>query len=173
MDSSISEESLPGVRSLTEEDIRRLLSADPGQLRHLFPEERIVLGWKPFRLMVSNLHHLLTYSSSPRLFLASIAGNEDVISTPLLSCGSFYPCKLGVCYMLDMFGNGNSQQLLTHFEWHVRQLHGIVGKSNALFSVFFSRSVEGEMKLMRENHPFIHDVQHPPYNKLVVLEQEL
>ncbi|KAK7479551.1 hypothetical protein BaRGS_00029188 [Batillaria attramentaria] len=160
------------IRELSPSDVHAMMTRDPEHLRHLFPEGRILLRpkWLPFRIMAENTELVSDHSN---VFVAS----EEKVSSEqkdplfpgeLLTCGGYYRCKRGICYNLDMFGTGSTQQVRAHVEWHVTRLAGVAEDCNAFVYIVYPQDLTKSMDEVTAGAPFQESNIH--YEKELVLE---
>ncbi|XP_076453576.1 histidine N-acetyltransferase-like isoform X2 [Babylonia areolata] len=123
---------------LTYQQLHSLLSQPPSHLSHLFPQQRILLNWEPYRVMADNTD-VIANSCRDRVFVAAGAesiGKGNNFPVTLMSCGSHYPCQRGRMYDVDIFGSGSDAEMCDHLVWHLLRLTEIAKEKSAVMTVF-------------------------------------
>lgn len=185
---------VPGASQMSRDQVHSLLSRDPGQLTHLFPEGWIILAWKPYRVMAANSSLILSDAEySNRIFVASSKhtltdgvinshdesevsngiGSQNEAESPTettLSCGSYFFCDLGVRYSIDIFGSGSEEELRAHIEWHLLRLVNTVDAPEALVHVYFKRNLDDVVDKLKESYPLRSSEW--PTKKVTLIEAE-
>lgn len=100
-------------QSLIHLDGKRLRSIF-GQKRvcqHLFPEDRVVVDWMPYRPMESNAELIMTKRTT-----AIMSGNS--VDTLLLTFGNFFHAPVGCVYNIEVYGltDRSEDHLVEHFK---------------------------------------------------------
>ncbi|XP_076443772.1 histidine N-acetyltransferase-like [Babylonia areolata] len=125
---------------LTYQQLHSMLSQPPSRLAHLFPQQRILVGWESLRVMSDNAD-VIGNNSKQRVFvaageeLASI-GKGNYLPVTLMSCGSHYPCQRGRMYDLDIFGSGSDADVRNHLVWHLRRLTEVGEEKSAIMRMY-------------------------------------
>ena len=165
-----------GLRPLTFGEVTSLLSQQPAQLRHLFPEGRILLDWHPYRTMAANAD--LIFRSNNRVFVVSSAEDEfasaqEESTSPesLLSCGSHYRCQRGRNYDIDIFGTGSDADLRAHVVWHLFRLAEVsADEKMAVVKIFYARKLDSLVADLQEQFA-VRQID-LPFEKVFVLERD-
>lgn len=149
------------------------MSCEDSRLHHLFPDGRIILDLKPYRLMAANVP-LITNTCTHRVFLATDAKSPPLdtglLSVPtVLSAGSYFTCSKGTRYITDLFGDGNEEELRAHITWHLLR-SADVGNGNVVFSIFHTRGLDDFLTDLGKAYPL--RKSSVSYEKLIVLEEE-
>ncbi|XP_025087087.1 histidine N-acetyltransferase-like [Pomacea canaliculata] len=165
---------LPGIRKFSTDDMTSIMSCEDSRLHHLFPERRIILDQKPYRLMAANVP-LISNTCTHRVFLATDAKSPPLdtglLSVPtVLSAGSYFTCSKGTRYITDLFGDGNDEELRAHITWHLLR-SADVGNGNVVFSIFHSRGLDDFLTDLGKTFPL--KKLSLSYEKLIVLEQDV
>ena len=114
--------------------------------RHLFPDNRMVCCWIPFRLLSSNIDYIM---SEDTLVLASCrprgSNDGDVVYT-CLTVGMHYPCKIGMIYVIDIFGSDVSEAR-DHIQLHADNLQrNITGLECELMVIYEDRLLQADVE---------------------------
>jgi hypothetical protein len=150
---------------MTRDDVKTLLTQGPSELRHLFPEERILIDWHPFRVIPDNLD-LVTHGSDP-VFVCDVddlaalrnkGGNSIVLQDKggnfllsLISCSTNYHCQRGRNYDVVFFGTGSDAELLAHVHWHLFRLAELAEEDVAVMKLFHTRGLDDLVAKVKEN----------------------
>ena len=124
---------LQSVTTITEvsEDLLKSYIQSEEAKKYLFPHNRIIVNWIPYRLMTSNVP-LMALSSSTTYIYTDVNISSCTYSG-LLSVGTLYPVKEpSFLYNLDIYGR-NSQSLRSHLVKHLVILkEKTIGVTNVL-----------------------------------------
>ncbi|KAK7111938.1 probable N-acetyltransferase 16 [Littorina saxatilis] len=170
---------MKGIHQLTSEEELQLLMSVAGDC--LFPEGRVLIELKPFRIMEENARFILHGGTHERAILVSGAGTDLSSESPekysakdlLFSCGSYFYNQVGVSYLVDMYATGiadSSEEVQKHLEWHFLRLINTLKPSKAYFHVFFERQLNAEMEALSSVYP--NTRSDFPFTKMSVLEME-
>ncbi|KAK7500396.1 hypothetical protein BaRGS_00008303 [Batillaria attramentaria] len=164
----------PGLRQLSREDIQVMMSRDPADIKHLFPNGRVLVQWCPYRIIPENADSVYG-GGHPRAFLASSGKslkNCDTTSTEfpgtMLSCSYSFYIKLGHKIEIEVFGTGSEEEMRAHVENHFRRLIDTCSEKEAFVHVSFSRNLDDILHGMKD--PFCLRPSGSPINKIFSLE---
>lgn len=104
------------TKQLNNADLENMISHDELRQR-LFPDERLVVDWVPFRPIISNVSQILTDRCrciGTNVDIEETNNNTDADRKPLLTFGNFANCTNGLLYRLDIYGDG-----YCHIEDHI------------------------------------------------------
>ncbi|KAL3854453.1 hypothetical protein ACJMK2_013721 [Sinanodonta woodiana] len=94
--------------------------------KYLFPEDRMIVEWVPYRLLSSNLALL---DKKNTVCVSDVKVDDEIVSG-LLSIGTFYKAsRPGYAYCLDLYGTDMSSvrdHLLSHLGCIAKMLDDIV-----------------------------------------------
>ena len=114
--------------------------------QRLFPQQRVIINWLPYRLLKGNVAHItensfLTASQEPADKPVTRAGGEcyessanhraakqrpeltEDATVSHVTIGSFFPCNLGLAYNVDMYGDWQNEAAVTrHLSQHLQRL---------------------------------------------------
>ncbi|XP_025087082.1 histidine N-acetyltransferase-like [Pomacea canaliculata] len=163
----------PELKMLCNDDMTSIMSCEDGRLRHLFPDGRIILDQKPYRLMAANVP-LITNTCTHRVFLATDAKSPPLdtglLSVPtVLSAGSYFACSKGTWYITDVYGEGSEEELRAHITWHLLR-SADVGNGNVVFSIFHTRGLADFLTDLGKTFPL--RTSSVSYKKPIVFEEE-
>ncbi|KAK7493567.1 hypothetical protein BaRGS_00015079 [Batillaria attramentaria] len=168
------------LRQLSRDDVITMLSRGPNRLRHLFPEGRLlgIPHHNPCRVMPDNVDVILE-SNNILLVSGETSSPNDINSLypgTLLTNGSFYYCKRGVCYSLEIFGTGTTEELRTHLAWHLKRLASVAKDFGGVLLVYYPDSMSDQIDALAEKFPFtgcFKDLLGPTIADLRSLSQEM
>lgn len=165
------------VHELSQDDVHTMMSRDPDELRHLFPEGRLFLSftWCPYRVMAENAD-IISEESSKNVFLASegdatSSQNGRLFPGSLLTCGCYYTCQNGVCYTIDVFGTtGSAEELRAHFDRHLTRLAKQIGDLDTFLHIVFPEALKNVLEKMGDYYTM--KVSDIPYSSDYILEMD-
>ena len=165
----------PRLHLLSHGDVKTMLRHRPSQLRHLFPEERVLLQWCPLRLMEANTAEIFNgqqaiLASAPSGPIQPAESPGDKFPVTLMSAGGHYPCQRGRNYDVDMFGAGSEEELRAHLEWHVLRLAELGSESSAVLRVYYSARLDHIVAELQREFPI--KPSDIPFRKVFVLEMD-
>ena len=162
------------LHELSLRDVTDMLRQPPTHLLHLFPQQRIFLGFHPYRITVANAD--VIFNSPNRVFvakaeeLASVSAKGSKYPVTLLSCGSHFACERGRNYDVDVFGSGSDADVRTHLEWHLRRL-GVIGREKVgVLRMFDGRSLGDVVCDFKTSYPL--QPLSLPFQKVYLLEAD-
>lgn len=162
-------EDLPEMRKLSLDEMKDICKN--AETRHLFPDGIIILGWKPYRIMVENVS-VFTHHSSNRVFLVNKTSDEKSLPR-FFSAGSYFSCKKGIYYITDLFGETSNEDLRGHINWHMKQLSEKAEETeqDVVFSICYSPNLDGAV----ENLPLCYALEKANLcvTEIIVIEQNL
>jgi hypothetical protein len=164
------------VVTITKDDLYDLLNSDQSLWQHLFPSNRLIMNWVPHAATVDDLESLFhlpidlqcygTIGDSPESQGTSEAAgfkeenpsiireskdkatssNSDSKRYSLITAGSYYRCKLGISYLVDVFGQVGDEDdlMLDHLRVHLQRLKGMWDwlSGQVVFNVFAFERLE-------------------------------
>lgn len=104
------------TKQLNNVDLENIMSDDVMRQR-LFPDDRLVVDWVPFRPVISNVSQILTERCrciGTNVDTTESNNNTGCDNKPLLTFGNSANCKNGLLYRLDIYGDG-----YCHIEKHL------------------------------------------------------
>ena len=159
---------------MSRHDVTTMLRLPPSSLLHLFPQQRILLDWHPYRITEGNAD--VIFNSNNRVFvanaeeLASVSSKGSNYPITLISCGSHFGCERGRNYDVDIFGSGSDADVRMHVEWHLRRLSEVGQEKVGVMKVFDRRSLDDVVSDLKTEYPLQPVIL--PYQKVFVLEAE-
>lgn len=146
----------PGLRQLSRADIHAMMSRHPSDLKHLFPQERVTVEWKPHGIMAANTDSVFGGPGQQRICLASSPENGEpqnkYFPGTLLTFGGYYPSNLGVRYQLDVYGSGSEEQMRAHFDRHFLRLIQNCDEQQAIIQILFHRNLSDVLNGMKADY---------------------
>ena len=104
-------------RFLHKADLKEVFSSN-ATCKRVFPEGKMVAEWMPFRSLASNIDMIIKPHTTILASRDAGRSQDDVIYT-CLTHGSYFRCKIGLAYSLDVFGDDVTKlrnHILTHFK---------------------------------------------------------
>ncbi|KAK7098351.1 hypothetical protein V1264_002672 [Littorina saxatilis] len=165
------------LQLLSYDDVNIMMRHQPNQLRHLFPEDRVLLQWCPLRIMEVNTKEV--FSGKQKILANKPAEPIKTTVQPgknfpviFMSAGGHYSCNRGQNYDVDIYGSGSDEDLRAHIEWHLLRLAEVgADLDTAVMVVYHTRRVEDVVEKLKKE--FSLQVSTAiPFRKVIALEMD-
>ncbi|XP_070212981.1 probable N-acetyltransferase 16 isoform X2 [Littorina saxatilis] len=165
------------LQLLSYDDVNVMMRHQPSQLRHLFPEDRILLQWCPLRIIEVNTKEI--YNGKQKILANKPAEPISTTVQPgknfpvtFMSAGGHYSCKRGQNYDVDVYGSGSDEDLRAHMEWHLLRLAEVgADLDTAVMRVYHTRQVEDIVEKLKKEFS-VQISTAIPFRKVFALEMD-
>ncbi|KAK7090240.1 hypothetical protein V1264_010063 [Littorina saxatilis] len=165
------------LQLLSYDDVNVMMRHQPSQLRHLFPEDRILLQWCPLRILEVNTKEIFNgnekiLANKPAEPMPTTVQPGKNFPVTFMSAGGHYSCKRGQNYHVDVYGSGSDEDLREHMEWHLLRLAEVrADLDTAVLMVYHTRRVEDIVEKLKQD--FSLQVSTAiPIRKVIALEMD-